>query len=135
MVVSRVQAWIRSIFGRRPLVASLATIVLTSAVVGAVVSSMMNLLAQRFERDARHRELAFKSAMEAAYKRIDSALDLMQRNREPYVDLPDAPAFMATYYRWFHELLRTGKVPLELEKHEREFAELEAAAEKRRRNA
>src|SRR5882724_4361013 len=54
------------------------SIVLTSAAVGAVVSSLFTFLSQLFERRARERELLMKAATDLAMKQLEQAVILMK---------------------------------------------------------
>jgi hypothetical protein len=89
--------------------------VLTSAAVGALVSSGVTLIGQHLERRARRDELLF-----------NKAIDLAEAQREFFLAFADKsgatatlidPAINAeTYFRWFKILLDTGKLPPDADK-------------------
>ena len=56
------------------------SVVLTSAVVGAVVSSLFAVVSQFLERRARQRELLMKAATDLAMRHLEQAVTLMKAN-------------------------------------------------------
>ena len=58
-------------------------VVLTSAAVGAVISSAINVIGQFIERGARRREMMFKSAIEHAWRYQDHLLEIARDSGRP----------------------------------------------------
>jgi hypothetical protein len=84
--------------------------VVTSAAVGAVVSSISVLIGQMLERRARRREIILSKAIELALRRTDLEMELFER-----VGGPTRPReyseVAAEYYRVVEHLFDTGRLP------------------------
>lgn len=90
--------------------ANLLPIILTSAAIGAVVSSILQLIGNYFERKARRREQLLRFAIEMAVQRTELVMRISEKT-DASVKLQDN-IFMATkYYRWLDGLERHGTLP------------------------
>lgn len=99
-------------------------IILASAAVAAVVSSMFQLIGQWRERVARRREQLLKFAIEMAVQRTELLIRAADKT-DTAVKLPDNIFLATRYYRWLRQLERTGQLPPDaVEKANREGAPL-----------
>jgi hypothetical protein len=86
------------------------TTILTSAVVGALVAALIQLVGQWAERRARRRELIFKFAVEAA--RVNNELTFhMARETKNTAYLKDHVVMAANYYPLVSHIFDKGKLP------------------------
>ncbi len=92
---------------------ALMGLVLGSAAVGALVSSVMALIGQKLERSARQKELLLKSSVGMTHKFMEFGINDFDLGPNPQV-LPSI-----VYTRWFHRqltlLLNEGTLDRELE--------------------
>jgi hypothetical protein len=93
--------------------------ILTSAAVGALVSSMVTLAGQYLERRSRRAELLLTKALEMAIRKSDLTLEALNTSGEGSVQLPDEVISAETYFRWLKSLLVSGKLPIDAEKFKR----------------
>jgi acyl-CoA reductase-like NAD-dependent aldehyde dehydrogenase len=92
--------------------------VVTSAAVGALASSAINMAGQWRERTARRRELLFRAAVDIAEKRQELLIKEAIRTNQ-HLLLPDNIFNVAEYFAHLEHLFKTGTLPTELhEKHE-----------------
>ncbi len=85
------------------------SVILTSAVVSAIVSSGMALLGQRIERKARREELIFSRAVEVSLARARAANEVSVANGEKPIDRPIL-AMAADVHKELRLLLETGGI-------------------------
>lgn len=91
------------------------TLVLTSAAVGALVSSVVTLIGQHLERRARRDELLLTKELEAAKEKRLLAMKAAEVSGSR-VSLLDDVINAETYYRWLKALIDTGKLPPDADK-------------------
>ena len=84
--------------------------IITSAAVGAVVSTLMNLIGQYFERSSRRKELLLSKAVEIAIERARFTFDVAKASNE-CANIQDQVVMSATYYQWLKHLLDKGELP------------------------
>ncbi len=89
--------------------------VLTSAAVGALISSAVTLIGQRLEGRARREELLFNKALDLAAAQRDFALSLAEKTGAT-ATLIDPAINAETYFRWLKNLINTGKLPPDADK-------------------
>jgi hypothetical protein len=89
--------------------------VLTSAAIGALVSSAVTLIGQHLERRARRDELLFTKAIDLAAAQRDFTLSLAEKSGAT-ATLIDPAINAETYFRWFKNLIDTGKLPPDADK-------------------
>lgn len=89
--------------------ATLVTIV-TSAAVGALVSSVLSLIGPLLERRARRRELLLSKAIELAFARREFVTKAGDRAGVK-VDLRDDAAQAAEYFQVLEQIMDRGKLP------------------------
>jgi len=85
--------------------------VLTSAGIGALVSSLATLGGQALERKARRRELVLAKAMELAKARTDLALEVSRRQPDKVAAFRDPAVMTEKYFQWLEHLLQKGALP------------------------
>ena len=85
-------------------------VVLTSAAIGAVISSVINVIGQFIERSARRREMLLKSAIEHAWRFQDHLLK-MARDSGRAIQVVDPIVNAEEYYQWLQHLYKNGKLP------------------------
>ena len=85
--------------------------VLTSAAVGALVSSILTFLGQYLERGARRKELLLTKSLEVA-KRLSE----LQIRTNPTGDLVDEFFVAEMYFQWLESLMKTGQLPPDAKK-------------------
>ena len=86
------------------------SIVLTSAGIAALVSGLITLAGQAFERRSRRRELALGKALEMAIIRIDLAKEIAVKDGRE-AEFRDHVILAETYFRWMTHLLDEGELP------------------------
>ena len=84
--------------------------IITSAAVGAVAASFLNLFAQWLERKSRVRELLLAKAVELATERVRFVFEVAKESQSN-AKLSDPAVLAATYYQWLTSILRRGKLP------------------------
>lgn len=99
--------------------------VVTSAAVGALVSTAINVVSQWRERSARRRELLFRAAMELAHKRQELFVSEALRTRTPLL-VPDPVFNIAEYFDSLEHLFDKGKLPAELHAKQESSAQWQA---------
>jgi hypothetical protein len=72
------------------------TLVLSSAAVGALASSVINLAGQYFERRARKRELILTKAIEMSHQRFENAMTVLKDSGQVGKIVPEI--YMALQY-------------------------------------
>jgi hypothetical protein len=85
-------------------------LILTSAGVGALVSSGVTLIGQYLERRARRKELLLSKAIELAEARTQLVLRLVEKTGKPGT-FQDAVILAEGYYQWLLHLLSHGRLP------------------------
>jgi hypothetical protein len=85
--------------------------VLTSAAVGALVSSIVTFWGQYLERGARRKELLLTKSLEVA-KRLSE----LQIQTNPKGDLVDEFFMAEMYYQWLESLMKSGQLPPDAKK-------------------
>jgi hypothetical protein len=86
-------------------------LVLSSAAIGAFVSSVVTIVGQAFERKARRRELLLSKAIELAIHRLEYMWRLSQETRTAPSAIFDAVQLAEVYYQWLNGLLDEGEMP------------------------
>ncbi len=86
--------------------------ILGSAAVGVVVSTVITLIGQFWERRARRKELLLSKAIELAIRRTDIGMRLADKTGK-LVILPDDAMLAAGYYNDLKHLLDKGDLPAE----------------------
>ncbi len=89
---------------------SLTSIVLTSAVVSAAISSLVTLAGQFFERRARVRELLFTKCVELAQKKPEFLMKVAA-DTGATATLADYVVYAEMYYWLLSSLHKNGKLP------------------------
>jgi len=89
---------------------SLTSIVLTSAVVSAAVSSLLTLFGQYFERRAREKELLFTKCVELAQKKTEFLMKVAA-DTGGKATLADYVVYAEMYYWLLSSLHVNGKLP------------------------
>lgn len=89
--------------------------IVTSAAVGALVSSAIALVSQALERRSRRRELLLAKAIELAISKRDFVLKATQGTGRRTQFMDDAVA-AAEYYTALDHLLKKGELPRGFEK-------------------
>ena len=90
--------------------ASVTSVVLTSAVVSAVVTSILTLFGQYFERRARERELLFTRCVELAQTKMEFLMKVAERTGATAI-LADYAVYAEMYYWLLSSLHEKGKLP------------------------
>jgi hypothetical protein len=88
----------------------LFSVVLTSAAVSALVSSLFTFISQYLERKARRRELLWKTATDWAVKHLEQALQI-GKDRGVRVEVPALGWLAHDYYRQLTTLMKRGTLP------------------------
>ncbi len=86
------------------------SLVLTSAAVAAIVSSVATLLGQKLERRGRRRELLFEKAFELA-RGLRARAEKRAAASVQKVAVQDDLVSAETYYKWLQVLWDTGSLP------------------------
>lgn len=84
--------------------------VLTSAAVGALVSSAISVWGQYLERSARRKELLLANALEMAKRRSDRLIQAAHAGGGA-VKLYDEVIMAEIYYGWLKSLIESGQLP------------------------
>ena len=83
--------------------------ILTSAAVGALVSSAIALVSQKIERKARRQEITMQGALHLAERRVKTIMEMAEKSgRGTYVE--DDVTLVETYYRELEHLFRHGRL-------------------------
>ena len=90
-------------------------IILTSAAVGALVSSVIAVVGQWFERKARRKELLFMRSLECAKRANEFLLEagklkLAATGRIGKMSFPDEVVMAGMYYRWLEHIFDHGEL-------------------------
>jgi hypothetical protein len=85
-------------------------VILTSAGVAALVSSVLGLLGQALERRARRQELLLAKAIELAQSRTDMVLRITEKSGQR-TTFQDNAILAEGYYQWLSHLLNNGSLP------------------------
>ena len=89
--------------------------VLTSAAIGALVSSVTTVYGQYLERRSRRNELLLVKALEMAVQQRDHVMKVVAESRGEAI-LFDPAINAETYFRWLKGLLDHGKLPADADK-------------------
>jgi len=89
---------------------NLASIVLTSALVSAVVSSILAMLGQFLERRAKERQLLFTKCVELAQAKMEFLMRVSENTGATAI-LADYAVYAEMYYWLFSSLHERGKLP------------------------
>lgn len=89
---------------------SVTSIVLTSAVVSAAVTSILTLFGQSFERRARERELLFTKCVELAQRKTEFLIQVA-KDTGATATLADYVVYAEMYYWLLSSLHDKGKLP------------------------
>ena len=87
-----------------------------SAAIGALVSSVINLLGQYFERKSRRNELLLNKAVELSIAWVDMKFQIA-KNSNTEVFINNQTILTELNYKCLQGLLRTGEIPPELKGH------------------
>ena len=85
-------------------------VILGSAAVGALVSSLITLFGQYHERQSRREELLLERAMELAEGKIQLAKERARTSSSTHY-VQDKIVLTETYYKWLKYLLKHGDLP------------------------
>lgn len=86
------------------------SLILTSAAVAALVTSIITLLGQWLERRSRRRELLLSKAIELGIHRSEFIRDLAKESNST-ATFHDTAVLAEGYYRWLAHLLDNGALP------------------------
>jgi hypothetical protein len=89
---------------------NIVTIILTSAVVSAAVTSMFSLLGQRLDRKARHKEMLFTKSVELAKMKADFLVQY-SKDTSNAAAIHDYVAYAEQYYWLLERLHNDGRLP------------------------
>ena len=104
--------------------APLWLVILTSAAVGAAISSAITIIGQVFERRARRREMLFKAAFDHAWRYRDHLIEVSRATQRP-VQIPDPVVYAEFYFEALLHLYQSGSLPGDptIEKTKRKLAD------------
>ena len=114
--------------------------VISSAVVGALVSAAITFISQLLERRARRKELLLSRAIDLAFRRTDVGMRMAEKTGRG-VFVPDDVVLAAEYYKELQHVIDKGDLSAEFKaeveesyrkEQERVAAERKASADKRR---
>lgn len=97
-------------------------IVITSASVGALISTSITLFGQYFERKSRRKELLLSKAIEMGLSKTEFAAKIAKDFHKTII-LTDAINLAATYYRELNVLLKTENLSKDFQEHSRKNLE------------
>jgi hypothetical protein len=104
-----------------------SVLIITSAAVGAITSSLITFFSSYLERRARRRELLLKEAFALAHQRVETLCRIAEATQASF-PIPDAIVLAEKYYQWVTALFTRGRLPQEArDAHERSVARLEEA--------
>ncbi len=93
-----------------PQAMSVTSIVLTSAVVSAVVTSILTMFGQYFERRAKKKELLFTKCVQLAQTKVEFLMKVAG-NTGATATLADYVVYAEMYYWLLSSLHQNGKLP------------------------
>ncbi|HEX6372038.1 MAG TPA: hypothetical protein VF006_24145 [Longimicrobium sp.] len=85
-------------------------LIVTSAAVGALLSSLVTVINAYFERRSRRRELLFKEALLLAHNDNDVKMQIAMKTGESAA-FPNPIYSAERYLGWLEELFASGKLP------------------------
>jgi hypothetical protein len=88
----------------------LATLILGSAAIGALVSSVIAAIAQWRERKSRREELALTKAIEMAHKIHDTTLEMARMMKGKTIVVPSDNELVEGYYLDLKHILDHGRL-------------------------
>ncbi len=88
----------------------LASLLLGSAAIGALVSSLITLIGQYIERKARREELLISEAIKLSMAHKDSLIEFAKMTQQN-VYVPEHAKLAQTYFIALRSLIGTGKLP------------------------
>jgi hypothetical protein len=91
------------------------SVVLTSAAVGAVVSSLLTLLSQVLDRRSRRTEFLMRTATDWAVKRVELAIEYA-KTRAVHPVTPDLGWMAYDYHRQLSSLMKDGTMPPDMQR-------------------
>ncbi|HYR06812.1 MAG TPA: hypothetical protein VEQ60_03510 [Longimicrobium sp.] len=101
-------------------------LIITSAAVGAITSSLITFFSAYLERRARRRELLLKEAVALAHQRVETMCRIAEAT-QAQSRIPDAMVLAEKYYQWVTALFNEGRLPEEVrDAHNRSIARLDA---------
>ena len=86
------------------------SLLLGSAAIGALVSSLMTAWTSHLERKSRREELVLSEAINMGQKNMDVALEVARAGGRPVPIIPLIEMVM-DYHKWLKSLLDTGQMP------------------------
>ncbi len=89
---------------------SVTSIVLTSAVVSAVVTSILTMFGQYFERRAKEKELLFTKCVQLAQTKVEFLMKVAEKTGLT-ATLADYVVYAEMYYWLLSSLHQNGKLP------------------------
>ena len=95
-------------------------VILTSAAVGAIVSSIFTFVSQFFERRVRRDELLIKTATELAIKHADFTFSLATKSGQTAI-FPPHGWLVYDFHRQLRHLMKHGELPKDLQKSAEEY--------------
>jgi|ERR1051326_337564 hypothetical protein len=90
------------------------TLILGSAAVGALVSSLMTAWTTHLERRARREELIFTKALEMTHKRIDTLTKAFEMSNYTHMELPPEMEMASKFHKALSHLFKHGEVNPEM---------------------
>jgi hypothetical protein len=90
-------------------------VMLTSAAVGVVVSSLITLISQVLERRPRRTEFLMKTVTDWAVKRAELAIEYA-KTRAVHPVTPELGWMAYDYHRQLSSLMRDGTIPLDMQR-------------------
>lgn len=90
--------------------AQLIIALIGAAAIGALVSSLITLVGQWFERKSRREELLLAKAIELTDRRLELVMKAAQTTKIS-VEFSDPAVMSETYYQWLKHLMRHDKLP------------------------
>ena len=90
-------------------------VILTSAAVGAIVSSIVTVTSQFFDRRVRRDELLIKAATELAIKHADFVINAAEKTGRDAV-IPPHGWLVYDFYRQLRHLMRYHELPRDIQK-------------------
>lgn len=89
------------------------TLILGSAAIGALVSSITTLIAQILERNAKKKELLFTKAVELAQADTQQTMEILKQSKRPVLIEPTI-MLVEKYLTSLTQLHKTGSLPAEV---------------------
>ncbi|HEX4577692.1 MAG TPA: hypothetical protein VH117_10095, partial [Edaphobacter sp.] len=89
----------------------IVALLLGSAAVGALVSSVITLFGQRLERKSRREELVLSEAVKLAQSNMDLTLEVAKAHTNRVTNIIPIIDMVVPHHEWLTHLLNKGKMP------------------------